>query len=192
MWNTGIILKKNQKKGSLTSEMKKENIALIGFMGAGKSAVSQYIQDRFGYEKAEIDQLIMQKEGMPITEIFAKHGEGYFRDCESREILRLGSRKKTVISCGGGAVIRKENVENLKKTSRIILLTASPETILKRVKHSTDRPILNGNMNVEYIGELMEKRQALYQAAADFEVITDGKTIAAVSREIMERISKME
>ena len=81
--------------------------------------------------------------------------------------------------------MRPENTDHMKKNGRIVLLTAKPETIYERVKNSTDRPILNGHMNVEYIAELMEKRRALYEAAADITIQTDGKTREQICEEII-------
>lgn len=169
-----------------------KNIALIGFMGTGKTTVSHYLKDTLGMEELELDEMIVESEGMPITDIFAAHGEPYFRDCESRAILRLDQYSHAVISCGGGAVIRKENVENLKKNCLIILLTASPETIFSRVKDSDERPILNGNMNVAYIAGLMEKRRKIYEEAADVVISTDGKTVGEIVRELMEKVKLNE
>ncbi len=164
------------------------NIALIGFMGAGKSSVSHYLRDMLAMDEVETDELIVEAEGMSIADIFEKQGEGYFRRVESQVIRRLRGKKGAVISCGGGVVMREENVQNLKASSRIVLLSASPETILDRVKGSTKRPILNGHMDVGYIRDLMEKRRASYQAAADLEVATDGKDVAQICEEILARI----
>jgi shikimate kinase len=168
------------------------NITLIGFMGTGKSTVSHYLGKKMGMEEIEIDEMIVKAEKMPITEIFAKYGEEYFRDCESRAILQLQNKTGAVISCGGGAVIREENVRNLKKSSQIVLLYASPETILERVRDSTKRPILNGHMNVAYISELMEKRLALYEKAADIKIVTDQKSVEAVCQEILSKLDGIE
>lgn len=167
-----------------------KNIALIGFMGTGKSTVSRYLKHAFGMEEIDVDERIVEAEGRPITEIFANYGEPYFRDCESQAIVKLGNCRNAVISCGGGAVIRKENVENLKKISTIVLLTAEPQTILERVKDSDERPILNGNMNVEFIEGLMAKRRRIYEEAADVIVATDGKTVEEIVKELMEKIEE--
>ena len=82
-------------------------------------------------------------------------------------------------------VVRPQNTQNMKEIGRIVFLKATPETIYERVKNSTDRPILNGHMNVEYIAELMEKRRALYEAAADITIHTDGKTREQIREEII-------
>ncbi|MCI9185383.1 MAG: shikimate kinase [Lachnospiraceae bacterium] len=163
------------------------NIALIGFMGVGKSTVSHCLRDLLAMEEAETDAMVVEAEGMAITDIFAKYGEPYFRRCESDAIIRLQNRRQVIISCGGGAVTRQENVECLKKSSRIVLLTATPETILERVKNSRERPILNGHMDLPYITGLMEKRREAYEAAADITVSTDDKPVVEICEEIIQK-----
>ena len=142
--------------------------------------------------EVDVDAKIVEAEKMPIKDIFEKYGEEYFRNCESKAIIGLNDCRQTIISCGGGAVIREENVVNLKKNSRIVLLTASPETILNRVKDSEERPILNGNMNVEYIKMLMERRDRLYQNAADVIIKTDHKDIEEIGEELIQSLMKLE
>ncbi len=177
-----------QSKKVQAKELLSYNIALIGFMGCGKSTVSAYLQKMLAMELAEVDEMIVEKEGMSIPEIFEKYGEPYFRRCESDMVIELQKRELTIISCGGGLVMRQENVDNLKKNSRIVLLTAKPETIYERVKNSTNRPILNGHMNVEYIAELMEKRREKYEAAADLVIETDERDIQDICEELIRRI----
>lgn len=167
------------------------NIALIGFMGAGKSTVSHYLKQVLALPEKETDAMIVESEGMAITDIFEKHGEPYFRELESRTVEDLKNSPQAIISCGGGLVVKEENVVNLKKSSRIVLLTATPQTTLERVKNSTERPILNGHMNVEYIAELMEKRREKYQAAADVTVATDGKDVAEICAEIIQKLATL-
>ena len=82
----------------------------------------------------------------------------------------------------------RENVELMRSCGTIVLLDARAETVFERVKHSTARPILNGNMNVEYIESLMEKRKDAYEAAADICIDTEGKDVGEISREIMEKL----
>ena len=162
-----------------------KNIFLIGFMGCGKSTIARRLSQKLGMEQVEMDEQIVQEQGMPIAEIFEKYGEDYFRDMETDLVKRLQQKDGVIVSCGGGAVLREENRRVMKDSGVIIWLTAEPETILERVKHGTDRPVLNGRMNVEYITELMEQRRDCYEAAADFMVFTDGKEIDAICEEIL-------
>ncbi|HBP24627.1 MAG TPA: shikimate kinase [Oribacterium sp.] len=167
---------------------KKRNIALIGFMGAGKTTVSHGLKEKYGFTEIDTDQEIVKREGRAITEIFATDGETCFRKLEQEEVLRLQDVEGMVISCGGGLVMNPENVANLRKCSTIVFLTATPETALLRVKDSTDRPILNGHMDVDYIRALQEKRWPAYEAAADLRIATDGKDVDTICREIMEAV----
>ena len=164
------------------------NIYLIGFMGAGKSTIARTLVREQGCSLVEMDEQIVEEQGMSINEIFEKYGEDHFRDIESRLVEDLGKKKGMVVSCGGGVVVRKENVQNMKSSGKIVFLTATPETVYERVKNSTDRPILNGHMNVEYIAGLMEKRRALYEEAADLTIATDGKTRDEICREILKKL----
>lgn len=178
-----------QSKRVQSKTLFRYNIALIGFMGAGKSTVSHCLKEMLAMDEVDTDAMVVEAEGMEITDIFEKYGEPYFRNCERNAILSLQNRRQLIISCGGGAVMRDENVENLKKSSRIVLLTATPETTLERVKNSVQRPILNGNMNVEFISQLMEKRREQYEKAADIVVQTDGKDVASICEELILKLS---
>lgn len=168
------------------------NIFLIGFMGAGKSSIAKEIKNQLEMDYVETDQMIVKRQGMSINEIFAKYGEPYFRNLESNMLLELQKKKQTVVSCGGGVAMREENVQHMKKSGRVVLLTAKPETIYGRVKDNTDRPLLNGNMNVDYICELMEKRRPKYEAAADVVVATDGKDVTQICEEIIEKLIELD
>ena len=165
---------------------------LIGFMGAGKSTVSSYLSHLLEMEEVDTDKLIVEKEGMSIPQIFEEFGESYFRNYESNTLIELQKRKQLIVSCGGGIVLREENVDHMKKRGRIVLLTATPETTLERVKDSTERPILNNNMNTTFIAELMDKRREKYLAAADIIVETDHKTIAQISEEVVAKLTALE
>ena len=155
------------------------NIVLIGFMGAGKTTISDYLSTVFDMEIVEMDQVIEEREEMSIPDIFATYGEEYFR-------------KNVIISCGGGTALRQRNVEEMKKNGRVVLLTASPQTIYERVKDSDERPVLKGRKNVEGIAELMEQRREKYEAAADLVVQTDHKSVLQVCEELVQRLTEME
>ncbi len=163
---------------------------LIGFMGSGKSTVSRHMSQALQIPKIEMDDLLAERAGKPITQIFAEEGEEVFRQRETELLRELGAGEPAIISCGGGVVLRPENVEIMKRTGTILMLSATPETIYSRVRHSTKRPILNGNMNVEFIAELMAKRDPAYRAAADVTVSIDGKTSEIVAKEIAEMIHR--
>ena len=163
----------------------KEHIFLIGFMGCGKSTNAVCLAEMTGARQVEMDQMIVENEGMAIADIFKEKGEAYFRELETELIKSFAGVKPAVISCGGGAGLKEENVRLMKECGKIVLLTAEPETIYERVKDSTERPVLNGNMNVGYIEELMEKRRPKYEEAADVTVATDGKTSEEICEEIL-------
>ncbi len=167
----------------------KNNIFLIGFMGTGKSTVSRTLSRLTGMEEIEMDEAIVRREGKAIADIFAQEGEPYFRALETALLKELGDRDGQLISCGGGVPMRKENVDLMKAGGRTVLLTAEPATILGRVKGSRERPILNGNMNEDYIRQLMEKRRTAYERAADIRVATDGRTVEEICKEILEKLS---
>ena len=161
---------------------------LIGFMGSGKSTVSRHMSRALNVPKIEMDEVLAERAGKSITQIFAEDGEEVFRQMETALLREIGAGEPALVSCGGGVVLRPENVEIMKTTGTILMLSATPQTIFQRVRHSTKRPILNGNMNVEFIAELMTKRDPAYRAAADVTVSIDGKTSDIVAKELVERI----
>ena len=163
------------------------NIVLIGFMGAGKSTISDFLRTVFAMEVVEMDQIIAEREGM-----FETYGEEYFRNLETELLIEMQSKSNVVISCGGGVPMRERNVVEMKKNGRVVLLTAKPETILNRVKDNHDRPLLEGNKNVSFIGDLMEKRREKYQAAADIVIETDGKDKLEICEELVHRLRALD
>ena len=184
-------MNQKEKKGKSKDKKKKElpcHLFLIGFMGCGKSSVSLRLKRKLSADLIEMDQAIAEREGMPITEIFDRHGETYFRDLETSFLRELKDCPPSIISCGGGVVMRPENVSVMKELGKVVLLTASPESIYERVKKGTDRPLLNGNMNVPYIRDLMESRQPCYENAADIIISTDGKHLGQVCYDVLENL----
>ena len=167
------------------------NIYLIGFMGCGKSTVASKLNQMYGMHVVEMDQEISERQKMSIPDIFAKYGEAYFRDLESELLRDIQSGSNQVVSCGGGVVLRGQNVADMKNNGRIVLLTAKPETILKRVSENDDRPILQGKKTVEDITALMEARRNKYEEAADVVIATDDKSIEAICKEILETIKEI-
>lgn len=167
------------------------NIMLIGFMGSGKSTIAKYLSHILEMQDLETDEFIVKREDMTINEIFQRKGEEYFRRCENNALRELETRQGIIISCGGGMPMKDENVELMKKNGKIVLLTASPETIYERVKYSNERPLLNGNMNVEYIKDLMEKRKDRYESIADIVVDTNNKPIHVIAEEVVSKLATL-
>lgn len=163
----------------------KKNIFFVGFMGSGKSTVAKRIAESLKAPLIEMDEELEQIEGMAISSIFETYGEAYFRDLESRLIFELLEREKCVVSCGGGVMLRRENVENIRKNGYIIYLKASPETIYRRIKDDNSRPILKDNMKLESIAKLMEERCAAYESEANLVIETDGKKVHQICEEIL-------
>ena len=131
--------------------MPKKQIYLTGFMGTGKSMILNCLHEVCGFDKIEMDEQIVQEQGMSIPEIFEKKGEEYFRNLETELVKKISAMDNIVVSCGGGTVMRQCNVDEMKKNGTIVLLTAEPETVYERVKGSHNRPLLEKNMNPEYI-----------------------------------------
>ncbi len=166
------------------------NIVLIGFMGTGKSTIARELAKTRQMNIVEMDEEIVRRRGKSIADIFKEEGEEYFRDLETALLKELQTKENQVISCGGGAVLREENVRVMKKNGCVVLLTALPQTIYERVKNNTDRPILQGNMNVEYIASLMEKRREKYEKAADIVIATDGKNVSQICEEMLQKLAE--
>ena len=133
------------------------NIYLTGFMGTGKSSVASCLNKDYGMELAEMDELIVQQTGHSIPQIFSTQGETFFRQLETQLLRTLASRQNLIVSCGGGTVLKKENIKLMKDSGYIILLTASPETLYQRVGSDPNRPVLEGHRSPEGILQLLNQ-----------------------------------
>ncbi len=159
-------------------------------MGTGKSTVSRCLAEQLGYEEIETDQWIVQRYHQSITEIFETQGEQRFRDMETELLQELYKETDKIISCGGGMALRKENVALMRQNGVVVLLTAEPETILARVQNDDGRPILNGNMSVEYIRELLGQRLPYYKEAGEIVVATDQRVPEEIAKEVKNYVMK--
>lgn len=167
----------------------KSNIALIGFMGSGKSTIGKRLARRLQREFVETDNLIEEHAGMPIPEIFRERGEAGFRDIEEAIIQDIAvSAQNAVIACGGGVIVRQANIDRLKGSSSIVYLETKIENLQDRLSGSRKRPLLNRPDRDQFIEELLEVRRPLYQAAADITIKTGKRPFAAVISEIIERL----
>ena len=151
-------------------------------MGTGKTSVGKILARKLGLEFVDIDRRIEEKAGRKIREIFKTDGEAAFRALEKEEIRAAvpSAARGTVITTGGGAVLDPENWGVLRAAGLVVALTAAPETVYRRVRHSDDRPLLSTGDRLTQIRSLMEERRPYYERA-DVSVPTDGKTPAQVA-----------
>ncbi|MCK5579642.1 MAG: shikimate kinase [Candidatus Omnitrophica bacterium] len=162
----------------------KTNIVLTGFMGAGKSLVAQTLSAHLDRLVFSTDELIIKREGRPITEIFADSGEDYFRKVEREVVEEVSQKENIIIDCGGGVVVNPENAANLKKGGTVFYLKASPQVIYDRIKTQAHRPLVNVEDPMAKIQELLSFREEFY-VKADHVIITDILSIEQVCEEVV-------
>ncbi len=167
------------------------NIALIGYRGTGKSAVSKILAENTGKSAISLDDEIVLFAGRSIPQIVEQHGWEHFRDLEQQITERFSAEDNLVIDCGGGVILREQNVTALKRNAVLIWLTASPSVIESRIASSTERPALvAGKTFLEEIEEVLTARTALYRSAADFSVDTDLLTPEQIATQILSRLQQ--
>lgn len=166
-----------------------KNIVLTGFMGAGKSAVGKKLAERLGLQVIDTDDVIEEESGMKISDIFSEFGEDHFRKLERMAVERLSTFDNHIIITGGGVVLNKENIENLRKNGIIVYLHAAPEVLYERVKSETHRPLLQVDNPVKKIKELFEHRAQFY-ADNDIEVDTSNLTVDEVAEKIIKAVKE--
>ncbi len=149
----------------------KRHIVLCGFMGSGKTTVGRKVARLTGLPFVDLDRYIEAQEGLTIPEIFAQHGEAYFRDLETKYVTEVTARQEgCVLSLGGGAVLRPENVAAIKRTGLLILLDTPFFRILKNLSYSTGRPLLEKENRAEETRRLYQSRRPIYEQVADCRV----------------------
>lgn len=165
-----------------------KNIILIGFMGAGKTTFGTWLAKKREYQFLDTDEMIEKEQGISISEIFEQFGEEAFRDMETALIQKLITENtdSCIISVGGGLPVREENRRLLQDLGTVIYLRASVETLCERLEGDTTRPLLKGGSLRTKIVSLMEKREALYEDAANRIIDTDGCTYEDVERKVEE------
>ncbi len=171
----------------------KTSIALIGFMGTGKTAVGKALAEKLGKEFFELDLLIKKKSGKTIPAIFKEDGEISFREFEIEVVKEVSQQRNAVIACGGGVILNKINIDRLRKEAVIVYLTASPRVILRRISRDTDeRPLLAVANPTLTIKDLLRFRRPFYERAADVTVNTSRLDIDSVVRQITAKIKEYE
>lgn len=165
-----------------------KNIILIGFMACGKSSVGRRLSQALDLEFLDTDELIEQKAGITIADIFATQGEAAFRAMETECLKDLLSRDSGtfVLSVGGGLPIREENRKLLSQIGEVIYLKVSAETVFIRVRNDTTRPLLQTQNPRGRIMDLMGARKQFYEDAADYVLEADNKSFDTIIEEIKE------
>ena len=158
-------------------------------MGSGKTEVGQRLAANLNWNFIDTDTIIEKAEKMSIADIFAKRGEQYFRDLETKTVATLQNYHNFVISCGGGMVLKKVNVDGLKKVGPLILLAVDSKTVVARLKGVTNRPLINVADPTSKINEILKERTPIYNAAADFVVDTTNLSVDQVVHEILEELN---
>ncbi len=141
-----------------------KNIVLVGFMGTGKTRVGKALAVRLDMKFVDMDDVIVEREGRSIPDVFSQDGEAYFRDLERKLVQELSAEIGLVIATGGGIVLNQSNIDDFSSTGLVVCLSLSPETILERVEADTNRPLLAGDDKMSMIMGILEKRQPLYDA----------------------------
>ena len=160
------------------------NLALVGFMGTGKTSVGRHVAEQLGFEFLDTDELIQQRTNRTITDIFANDGEPAFRALERQVLAELATRARTVISTGGGLPCEPGNLDALKAHALVICLWAGPDKIWERVRHQSHRPLLQHPDPPARIRELLAVREPFYRQA-DILLNTDLRTVREVTQQIV-------
>lgn len=165
------------------------NAILFGFMGTGKTVVGKEVARRLGMKFVDMDDVIEEKEGCSISEIFAQKGEQHFRRVESKVARSLSQQEGLVIATGGGVVLNQGNLDALQSSGTAVCLTASPEVIYNRVKHETHRPLLMDDDPLSRIRSLLDYRDPFY-AKVKHKVDTSDLTVEGVVERILDLVEK--
>ena len=166
------------------------SIVLVGMMGAGKSSVGVCLQRRTRLKLFDTDEIVMSKFGMPISEIFSRHGENKFREAETEVLQRLATREPAVIVTGGGIVLREENIDLLKRFGILVWLEADEKTLFKRASRTGNRPLLQRKNPKKAFTKMLRARVPLYAKIADIRVDTSVLTDEEVAVAILSKFSR--
>lgn len=176
----------------LLYEVNDMKLVLIGFMGSGKTTVGQLLAQKLESEVIDLDVEICQQEEKSINEIFATHGEQYFRQVEHDLLVTNMNKDNVILATGGGTPLREDNARQLMNASvPVILLQASPEVTYQRLKGDSSRPLAKG-LNVSELGAIKAQRASKYIACADFEINTDHLSPQEVVTQIEEILANWQ
>ena len=148
------------------------SLALVGMPGCGKSTVGRHLARQLGWRFVDSDHEIERQIGGSIRTYFERQGEAAFRDLEQQTIEALASQAGTVLATGGGAVLREANRLALKRGCKVVYLRSTPEELFRRLRHDTQRPLLQVKDPLKRLRDLYRERDPLYRDAADFVIET--------------------
>ncbi len=171
------------------------NLALIGFMGSGKSTVGRLLAQKRGWRFVDTDEEIVRAAGRDIPSLFAQEGEAAFREREAEAVRRIAAGERQVIATGGGAVLREENAAALRGAGLVVWLTARPDVVVARTaRRAAERPLLawGGQDLLAHVLRMLGERGPLYQAAAHLVVDTSDRTPQAVAGEIQRKAARWQ
>jgi shikimate kinase len=163
-------------------------ISLVGMPGCGKSTVGRHLARQLGLRFADSDTEIEARIGMPIRDWFPLHGEDSFRDVEQDVIDELTQQPGLVLATGGGAVLRPSSRDALHSRSHVFYLRATPEDLFRRLRHDTQRPLLQVDDPQRRLRELFRDRDPLYRRAAHFVVETPRPSVPALIGMVMAQL----
>jgi shikimate kinase len=156
------------------------SIALVGLPGSGKTTIGRQLSRRLSLPFVDSDALIEQRLGCSIREFFEREGEQRFRDIEESMIDELSLSPASVLSTGGGAVLRENNRLRLRERCRVIYLRSSPEEVFRRLRHDRNRPLLQVADPLQRLKDLFADRDALYRETAHFVIDTGRPSVATL------------
>lgn len=161
-----------------------KNIVLVGLSGSGKSTIGKILKEKNNYQLIDTDEKIEKMENRTINDIFAEDGEEFFRNLETKISKDLQNVNSSIISTGGGIVLRQENIGYLKTNGMIFYLKTSPEVLVKRLSGDSTRPLLKTDDVKKKLENMLEIRGKLYEKA-DFIIETDNLSVNETVQEIM-------
>ncbi|MGB9475678.1 MAG: shikimate kinase [Candidatus Udaeobacter sp.] len=165
-----------------------KSIVLIGMMGAGKSAVGRCLQQRTGFPRFDIDEMVSSKFGIPISQIFSTCGEDKFREAETEVLGRISPHQRSIIVTGGGIILREINVGLLKRLGAVVWLAGQKGTLFNRASRTDNRPLLQGKNPRKAFAESLQVRLPLYAKIADIRVDTSALTAEEVAIAILTKL----
>lgn len=155
-------------------------LALVSMPGGGKSTIGRQLARRLNWNFVDSDTVIEQRIGCSIRTFFEREGEARFRDIETDVLAELAGASRTVLATGGGAVLRESNRVLLRARARVVYLRATPDELFRRLRHDTQRPLLQVPDPRARLREIYEERDPLYRSTAHFVVDTGRPSVAAV------------